>query len=81
LDRAVALIKEKAKISASDKITLVPYPQKRTLTELLLNREPLSSQTDSALEKAMDVVMSGLPWRSLAQGGVLQTMPYSVVIK
>ncbi|MEO8097760.1 MAG: signal peptide peptidase SppA [Acidobacteriota bacterium] len=77
LDRAVALIKEKAKISPSDKITLVPYPAKRTLTEVLLNRDPVSTELDSAIAK----VMGGMPWRSLSQGGVMQTMPYSVVIK
>ena len=39
LDRAVALIKEKAKIPAADKITLVPFPEKRTLLQVLLNRD------------------------------------------
>jgi protease-4 len=77
LDRAVALIKEKAKIPAADKITLVPYPEKRTLVQVLLNRDQPQSEIDTAITK----VMGGLPWRSLAKGGVLQTMPYAVQIK
>jgi protease-4 len=76
LDRAVTLVKEKAKISATDKITLVPYPEKRTLLQVLMEREP-STELDSAIDK----VMGGMPWRSLANGGVLQTIPYSVKIK
>ena len=39
-------------------------------------REP---QTD--LASAISEVMGGLPWRSLAQGGVMQTMPYAVHVK
>lgn len=77
LDRAVALIKEKAKIPVADKITLVPFPEKRTLMQVLLNRSQPQSEIDTAVTK----VMGGLPWRSLATGGVLQTMPYAVQIK
>lgn len=77
LDRAVALIREKAKIPAADKITLVPYPEKRTLMQVLLNRDQPKSEIDTAITQ----VMGGLPWRSLAKGGVLQTLPYAVQIK
>ncbi len=77
LDRAVALIKEKAKIPAADKITLVPYPEKRTLMQVLLNRNQPQTEIDTAITK----VMGGLPWRSLAKGGVLQTLPYAVQIR
>lgn len=77
LDRAVTLIKEKAKIAAADKVTLVPYPEKQTLVQVLLNRDQPQSEIDNAITK----VMGGLPWRSLANGGVQQTMPYAVKIK
>ena len=76
LDRAVALIREKAKIPAADKITLVPYPQKRTLLQVLMEREPASE-----LDTAVDKVMGGLPWRSLSSGGVMETLPYTVKIR
>jgi protease IV len=77
LDRAVALIKEKAKIPASDKITLVPYPEKRTLMQVLFDREKPSSEIETTIDK----VMGGLPWRTLSKGGVLQTLPYSVKVQ
>ncbi|MEO5922190.1 MAG: signal peptide peptidase SppA [Bryobacteraceae bacterium] len=77
LDRAVALIKEKSKIPAGDKITLVPYPEKRTLMQVILDRPQPSSEIDATIDK----VMGGLPWRTLSKGGVLQTIPYAVTIK
>ena len=76
-DRAIALIKEKAKIPESEKITLVAYPEKRTLLQALTNRD----QPSSEIEMAIDKLMGGMPWRALAQGGVLQTMPYTVSVK
>ncbi len=77
LDRAVALIKEKAKIPTADKITLVAFPEKRTLLQVLMNRDQPATELDAAVDK----VMGGMPWRSLAKGGVLQTIPYAVQIK
>lgn len=77
LDRAITLIKEKAQIPASEKITLVAYPEKRSIFELLMNRD----QPATELEIAIDKVMGGLPWRALAQGGVLQAMPYAISVK
>lgn len=76
LDRAIALIKEKTQVPAAQPVTLVAYPQKRTLLQTLMAREP---QTD--LASAISEVMGGLPWRSLAEGGVMQTMPYAVRVK
>lgn len=76
-DRAIALIKEKAKIPESEKITLVAYPAKRSLLQVLMSRE----QPETEIDIAIDKVMGHLPWRALAQGGVLQTMPYSVSVK
>jgi protease-4 len=78
-DRAIALIKEKAKIPSKDKITLVAYPQKKTLMELLLNRDRDTAATE--IGAAITKLMGGLPWRALAQGGVLQTVPYSIKVK
>jgi protease-4 len=79
LDKAISLIKEKAKIPAKDKVRLVAYPQKKTLIELLLNRDRDNAQTQ--VDAAITKVMGGLPWRALAQGGVLQTVPYSIKVK
>ena len=76
LDRAIAMIKDKTKVPSNQPVTLVAYPQKRSLIQVLLNREP---QTE--LQSSIDTLMGGLPWRSLAQGGIQQALPYTVHVK
>ena len=77
LDRAVEMIKQRTNISASEQVTLVTYPPRRSLFELLFNR----SNDTSELESAIKSVVGNLPWRWLAHGGVESLMPYSLVVK
>ncbi len=77
LDRAVEMIKQRTNIPASEQVTLVTYPPRRTLLEMLLK----SSTDNSELESAMKAVTGNLPWKSLVHGGVQRLMPYSLVIK
>jgi protease IV len=77
LDRAVEMIKQRTNISASEQVTLVTYPPRRSLFELLFNR----SNDTSELESAIKSVAGNLPWRWLAHGGVESLMPYSLVVK
>jgi protease-4 len=77
LDRAVELIKQKAKIAASEQVTLVTYPPRRTLLELLLSRSDETTEVDSMIRK----VAGRLPLRALAKGGILQLMPYTLEVK
>jgi protease-4 len=77
LDRAVEMIKQRTNIPASEQVTLVTYPARRTLLELLLK----NSSDNSELESAIQSVAGHLPWRSLAHGGVQRLMPYSLVVK
>ncbi|MCU1335109.1 MAG: signal peptide peptidase SppA, type [Bryobacterales bacterium] len=77
LDRAVEMIKQRTNIPASEQVSLVSYPPRRTLLELLLNR----SNDNSELETAIQSAAGRLPWRSLAHGGVQRLMPYSLVVK
>ena len=39
IDRAVEMVKQQAKIAASEKITLVPYPPRRNLLQVLMDRD------------------------------------------
>ncbi len=89
LDRAVELIKQRAKIAASDKVTLVAYPPRRTLLQMLLDRDGdeaslgssiASRVAESRIEAKLRELTGGLPLRALSQGGILRLMPYSVVI-
>ena len=91
LDRAVELVKQRAKIAASEKITLVPYPPRRNVLEMLLNRETdltsIGSQIlDSRMEARVRALFGGLPIHSLmhgalSQGGILPLMPYTVTVR
>jgi protease-4 len=91
LDRAVELVKQRAKIAASEKITLVAYPPRRNVLEMLLNRETdltsIGSQIlDSRMEARVRALFGGLPIHALmhgalSQGGILPLMPYTVTVR
>lgn len=76
LDRAVEMIRERAKIPGSEAISLVMYPARRSLLQMILNRD----QPETGLESAVDRMVGPLPWRSMAEGGVMRLMPYSLSI-
>ena len=77
LDKAVELVKEKAKIGPAEKVTLVAYPARKTLIEALLQR----SSTDTEIEEKLQALVGNLPIRSLAHGGILELMPYRIEVK
>lgn len=74
LDRAVELIRKRANIAATDRITLVPYPGKRSVLDMLLSR----SDENAALETKVGRALGQIPVRALTQGGFLKLMPYSI---
>jgi len=76
LDRAVELVKQRAKIGASEKVTLVSFPPKRSIYDLLLNRN-----SDSEVETKLRAVLGNMPLRLLAHGGVMRLMPFTLVVK
>jgi protease-4 len=77
LDKAVEMIRTKANIAASDKITLVPYPAKRSVFDSIFNRSDDSAAIELKIEKAL----GNLPISALAQGGFLKLMPYTIAVK
>jgi len=77
LDRAVELIRKRANIAASDRITLVPYPGKRSVLDFLLSR----SDDNAGLETKIGEALGNLPVRALSQGGFLKLMPYSIRVR
>jgi len=76
LDRALALIREKAGIPAEKKIRLVPYPRKRSLLDYLF-RQPDESLLETRIRKALAAVNLSV-W---ARGGILRLMPYWIEIR
>jgi protease-4 len=81
LDRAVDLIKERAKIGAAERISLVTYPPRRSVWDILLSRGDETATMESAIEKKIRAVVGKVPIRSLTQGGILKLMPYTVEVK
>lgn len=78
LDRAIEMVKQRAQIAAGEGVTLVPYPQKRTLWDFLMSR---SDNTEALETKLRTVLKVDLPLRSLRQGGFLKLMPYMISVR
>jgi protease-4 len=77
LDRAIEMVRDRAKISSSEKIVLVTYPPKRTIWDVLFNRSDESAQMESYLRP----LVGKLPLAALAHGGILRLMPYTINVK
>ncbi len=76
LDRAIELVKEKAKIPKSERVNLVTYPAKRSIFDVLFGQ---------AVESTMESRLSGFlkRWqvRLWARGGMMRLMPYSIEVR
>jgi protease-4 len=75
LDRAVQLLRAKARIAPDEKIRLVPYPPKRSLLDLLLARS-----AEAAVDSRLRELTRELDLRLWARGGILKVMPYSIKV-
>jgi len=80
LDRAVELVKQKAKIGAGEKITLVAYPPRRSIFDRLMNREDESPAINGAIRTKLRAIFGDLPIDALTRGGFLKVMPYSITV-
>jgi len=77
LDRAVELIRQRAKIPAGETITLVPYPPRHSVFDMIFSRSDDSAATDLKIGK----LLGNLPVAALRQGGFLKLMPYSITVR
>ena len=80
LDRALELVKEKAKIPASEKVALVTFPPRRTVWDILLNRSD-DADMETMVARRARALVGKLPVRSLIHGGIMELMPYSIEVK
>ena len=76
LDRAVELIKQKAKIPQGEKVALVPYPPKRSLLDLIMSRP-----SENAAEAKLRALLNGWQTRIWLKGGYLRLMPYAISVR
>ena len=76
MDRALDLVKEKAKIPKSEHVMLVTYPPKRSVFDLLFGQPP-----EEALESRLGGVMKLSQLRLWAHGGMMRLMPYTIDVR
>jgi protease-4 len=76
LDRAIEVLKQRAHMSPSDRVTLVPYPGRRSVFEMLFSRADPAAEVQMQMEK----ILGKLPLQSLSQRGFLKVMPYSLSV-
>ena len=91
IDQAIAMVKQRAKISSG--VMLVPYPQRRTVLDVLLDRDgpSLGARIWGGQQERMEQQLgerfrtlfgdTSLLRGALAQGGILSLMPYRVTIR
>ena len=77
IDTAIGLIRQRAHIGASEPVTLMVYPSKRTLWDTLTGRHSESAD----IEVKLRAVFGGLPIHALEQGGFLKLMPYTFRVR
>lgn len=73
LDRAIELVKEKAKIPKEEKVTIVTYPPKRSIFDVMFGHSG-----DSSAEATLAGLLRGWQVRLWIKGGMLRLMPYRV---
>jgi protease-4 len=76
LDRAIEIVKEKAKIPKSERINLVAYPPKRSILDILFGQS-----VESVMESRLGGVLKGWQLRLWAKGGMMRLMPYSIEVR
>ncbi len=75
IDRAVEMIKKKAKIADGDKVRLVPYPPKRSFWE-----QYLKTTSDSVVNAKLRELL-GPDYRVWMDGGIMRMMPYRIDVR
>ena len=80
IDRAIEIVKAKAKIGKDEKVRLVAYPPKKSIYEMLFSRN-IETSLESKLEARLREVFQGFDPRLWMQGGMLKAMPYQVEIR
>jgi len=76
LDRAIELVRGKAKIPRGESVDLVVYPAQRSLVERLLNRS-----TEARTPAWLGAVLKRWPVTVFSGSGYLRLAPYSLEVK
>jgi len=80
LDQAIALVREKAKLSPGGETNLVLFPPRRSLLEILTSSSSDGIEAKIA-EREVHRALPGLPGPAFLKGGLLRILPYQVTIQ
>lgn len=76
LDRAIEIVKKKANLAAADKITLVTYPPRRSIFDVMFSRS-----SENAVESRLRTLLHGWEAKLWLKGGLLRIMPYAIEVR
>ncbi len=77
LDSAVELLKKQAKIPETETVTVVTYPARRSLWDMLLHRP----RPGDLLESRLSPIFGRVPFRAWMKGGYLRILPNWVTVQ
>jgi protease-4 len=77
LDTAISLVKKKANIPAGENVTMMIYPPRESLLNMILKR----SQSTDMLDAELKQVFGRIPFHAWMRGGMLRMMPVSVEVR
>jgi protease-4 len=80
LDKAIELVRNKAKIGKDEKVRLVVYPPKKNIIERLFTKAQETSFEAAAWTRLREAVL-GFDPRLWTAGGLLRAMPYVIEVK
>ena len=80
LDQAVALLRQKAHLSAGGATDLVLYPPRKSLLEMLTSSSTDPYEDAAATEKLRKLIPA-LPNPAVLKGGIMQLLPYNIVVR
>jgi protease-4 len=76
IDRALELVKQKARIPASENVTIVMYPPRRSILDVIFGRA-----AEGAVESRLRRLVKDWPLELWTRGGLLRMMPYTVRVQ
>jgi protease-4 len=76
LDKALDLVKERAKIPKDERVTLVTYPPKRSIFDLMFGQP-----VEGAMESRLRGILMAWQVRLWARGGMMRLMPYTIDVR
>ncbi|MDQ6666061.1 MAG: signal peptide peptidase SppA [Acidobacteriota bacterium] len=85
LDRAIELVKQKARIPVSERVNLITYPPKRSLFDLMFNTPSPEAAFDARLAGLFGAsarpLIDSPELKLWMRGGMLRLTPYSLIFR